>query len=331
MTRQHARADRAINGKIEAIVDEFLERWDGLPVSARSGEAVIKELESNGQILDSLLERLTKNLGPEDRVRVHSRIQLRLNSRDDLPGRVKQAVARRRLAELLGEVEWCMMCLAPHELLEVSGPVRIPDDPGRATVNRWEYVDPKDRAAIIALREFAKRHGAWQIFVEQEEHDRDGRYVHLEKVDKLGRDHLKRELDRVQDEDDVRSQRPLRPEQSREIDQWLEQRGAGHGDIAFIRGETDDAGRKRRERDAQRRAETPEQRKERRAREAEQKRRQRERTREQGRSKERRAREAEQKRRQRERTREQGRSNPDPAHPPDGDLDASCSIPLVPK
>jgi len=311
MTRQHARAGRAINGKIEAIVDEFLERWDALPVPALTDKALARQLESNGQILASLLERLTKNLGPEDRVRVHSRIQLRLNSRDDLPGRVKQAVARRRLAELLGEVEWCMMCLAPHELLEVSGPVRIPDDPGRATVNRWEYVDPKDRAAIIALREFAKRHGAWQIFVEQEERDRDARYVHLGKVKERGRDHLEREFDRLHDEDDASRQRPLRPEQSREIDQWLKQRGADRGDIAFIRGVTDDAVRKRLERDAQRLAETPGQRKQRLAREAEQKRRQR--------------------RRQRERTREQGRSNPDPAHSPDGDLDASCSIPLVPK
>lgn len=307
MTRQHVRAGRTINGKIEAIVDEFLEQWDALPVPALTDKALAKQLESNGQILDSLFERLTKNLGPEDRVRVHRRIQLRLNGRDELPGLVKQAVARRRLAELLGEVEACMMCLAPHELLEVSGPVRIPDDPERATVNRWEYVDPEDRAAIIALREFAKRHGTWQIFVEQEERACDARFVHLGKVKERGRAHLERELDRLHDEDDARRQRPLRPEQCREIDQWLKRRGADRSDIAFVRGVTDDAQRKRLERDAQRLAETS------------------------GQRKQRLAREAEQKRRQRERTREQGRSNPDPAHSPDGDLDASCSIPLVPK
>jgi hypothetical protein len=279
MAKQRVCASRTTTKDIERIVDEFLERWDGLPVAASQHEALMTQLESNGKILDSLLMRLTKDLGPEDRARVRGKIELRLNGRDDLPGQIRHVVARHRLADLLGVVERCMMSLAPRELLEVSGPVQIPNDPRRMTMNRWEYADDDDRAAITALREFAKRHGAWQIFVEQEERDREKHFAHLVKVKDHGEDHLGRELDRIGDEDDAGRQHALRTEQSREIDQLLKQRGADRGDIAAIRSETDDAGRKRRERHAQRLAETPEQRKQRLAREAAKKREQRRRTR----------------------------------------------------
>lgn len=250
MAKQRVRTGRATKRKINAIVDELLKRWDLLPVPALTDKALTERLERNGQILASLLERLTKNLDPGDRARVLEKIDLRRNGRHDLPGRVKQVVARRRLAELLGEVEWCMKCL-----------------------------DPEDRHAITALREFAKQHDAWQIFVEEEDRDRKKHFAHLEKVGKLGRDHLERELDRIQDAGDRHRQHPLRPEQSREIDRWLKQRGADRSDIASIRGETEDAERKRRRRAARSRDETHGQRKQRLAREAAQKREQRRRMR----------------------------------------------------
>lgn len=213
---------------IEAIANAILDIW-------RAPVAGVEAANRNADRVEQEFRRATRHLSREQRERVLQRVLVRaVEGPQLLRGAELAFIARHKLAALFDEVEQCMLALAP---MVVVPRVSVPEQPSHSGISAWDYADPLDRDAIHALRAFAKRHGAWAIFVENEQCAKTEHWRHVTSAATHGPAAVSAWLSHVEGEDRAEHERLVEPHAAA-IDEQLRARGMTDGDVAAVRNET---------------------------------------------------------------------------------------------
>jgi len=217
-----------------------------------------KLLDVAWDLFEAFVSAECKHLDRKSQERVLAAVVRRIEGAGDLPQLEREELARRKLAEAFHVVDECMRTLSPMRWVEYLGPVR--DGERQPFLEARDFDDPRDMAAIAALRAFCERHGVWDMVLERRhEEDAERRRWVAQLLPKRSDAEAtgltteeRRQIDKLLGEDQATAHADrsaaLKIDDRMRVTERLRNAGASNSDTAAIQGETLDAQKQRKKR-----------------------------------------------------------------------------------